>query len=150
MDERGLCTTVGTSPFFSSIAVSVCLGGIMIGRFFLSRYAQSTRSPMVIISGLLLSAIFLLLLFSGLYGAGVGPLFPYLMTRGTARYLESSGSVTGILLAMMSYVGILLYFVIGVNVTRAGIAGAYYTLIGIALVISPGVVQMNRVIRPAS
>jgi MFS transporter, FHS family, glucose/mannose:H+ symporter len=153
-------TTVGTSPVFSSIAVSVYLGGVMIGRFSLSRYAHSEKSSMVVISGLLISAIFLLLLlsaqapwlkllFSGLYGAGVGPLFPYLMTRGTARYPENSGSVTGVLFAMMSFAGIVFPFVIGVIGTRAGIAGAYYVLIGIELIIFLGIVLMNRAIRPA-
>ncbi len=154
-------TTAGTSPVFSSIAVSVYLGGIMIGRFSLSRYAQSAKSSMVISSGLLVSAVFLLLLlstgspwlkllFSGLYGVGVGPLFPYLMTRGTARYPGKSGSVTGVLFAMMSFAGIVFPFVIGVIGTRAGIEGAYYVLIGIELVIFLGFVLMNRVICQAS
>ncbi|MBL7006526.1 MAG: MFS transporter [Spirochaetia bacterium] len=144
-------TVVGFTAVYSSIAVSAYLCGVMIGRFSLSRYAHSAGSGIVIITGLAVSTVLLAvilnvqnpwlkLILCPFYGIGIGPLFPYLLAQGTGLYPGKPGAVTGVLFAMMSLSGMVFPFVIGVIGTNQGIAGAYYTLIGIEILIFFGII----------
>jgi MFS transporter, FHS family, glucose/mannose:H+ symporter len=151
-------TTVGFAAVYSSIAVSIYLCGVMIGRFSLSRYAHSAKSGAVIVTGLAVSAVLLVIILTvpypwlklvlcPLYGIGIGPLFPYLLSKGTGLYPEKPGAVTGVLFAMMSLSGMVFPFVIGLIGTNQGIEGAYYTLLGIELLIFIGIILANKKLR---
>jgi len=151
-------TTVGFAAVYSSIAVSVYLCGVMIGRFSLSRYAHSARSGLVILTGLAFSTVLLVIILNvpypwlklalcPFYGIGIGPLFPYLLAKGTGLYPGKSGAVTGILFAMMSLSGMVFPFLIGLIGTNTGIEGAYYTLLGIEVLIFIGIYFANKRLR---
>ncbi|NQT61161.1 MAG: MFS transporter [Bacteroidetes bacterium] len=151
-------TTVGFAAVYSSIAVSVYLCGVMIGRFSLSRYAHSARSGLVIISGLAVSAVLLIVILNvpypwlklvlcPLYGIGIGPLFPYLLSKGTGLYPGKPGAVTGVLFAMMSLSGMVFPLLIGMIGANVGIEGAYYTLLGIEVLIFCGIIFAGKKLR---
>ena len=138
--------TVGAAPAFSSMAVSTYLIGVMTGRFSLSRYESSGHADRTTRMGLAVSMVLLVLILNvpfptvklllcPLYGMGIGPLFPYLMSKGTGLYPGKAGAVTGVLFSTMSLSGMIFPFVIGLIGTSLGIEGAYYTLLAIDVLI---------------
>lgn len=148
-------TEVGSAAVFSSIAVSAYLCGIMLSRFSLSRFSYSARTGTIMLLGLLIAGISLILflnlpfapvklLLCIVYGIGIGPVFPFLMAKGTGLYPGKSGAVTGILFATMSLSGMVFPFLIGLIGTEVGIEGAYYSLFVLGLFIAAGIFIINR------
>lgn len=148
-------TVVGAAAVFSSLAVSAYLCGVILSRFFLFRFSDSAHISFIISGGLILSgtslAFFLnlsfpllKLLLCILFGVGVGPVFPFLMSRGTELYPNKSGAVTGVLFATMSFSGMVFPLLIGLIGNNAGIEGAYYSLFAVGALIVVGVLVINK------
>lgn len=151
-------SSVGSTAVFSSIAVSAYLSGVIIGRFSLSRYSTSPWRDRIIMCGLAAAVILLILIINlpspwmkfllcPLYGIGIGPLFPYFMSRGTGLYPGKAGAVTGILFSTMSFSGMVFPFLIGTIGSNVGIQSAYYVLFFIELLLLAGIFLMNRIVK---
>jgi len=149
-----LIISAGADEAAAGLAVSVYLAGGAAGRFSLARLSVK-GGRRLIIAGPAAAAVSLALMLQVpgivmkllcclLYGAGTGPLFPSLLSAGTARYPESSGAVTGVLFAMMSAAGMAFPLFVGIIGTRFGIEGAYITLALITLMIIPGLLRISR------
>ena len=148
-------TVADAGSIVSSIAVSIYLCGIILSRFFLSRFSESLRTDVIIISGLIIAGISLVLFLNlpfiwfklflcFMYGIGIGTIFPLLLAEGTSLYPAKSGAVTGILFAAMSFSGMVFPFLIGVIGTGAGIEGAFYSLFAIGILIVVGLLIIGR------
>jgi MFS family permease len=148
-------TSVGSAKVLSSLTVGVYLCGIIMGRFSVSRIKKNVKIVSIIFIGLLISttALFLLLnlpnplvklVLCFIYGIGVGPVFPMLMSKGTELYPRKSGAVTGLLFAFMSLGGMVFPLLIGYIGNTRGLGGAYGSLFFIGALIFMGVIIINN------
>ena len=71
-------------------------------------------------------------------------MFPFLLSKGTGLYPDKPGAVIGILFATMSLSGMVFPFVIGLIGNNAGIEGAYYSLFAVGILVTVGVLAINR------
>ena len=151
----------GTAAELSGFAVGCYLAGVISGRFVNSRKPEGFNLWKLPVIGLAAAAVSLLfflnvtsvpmkLVFCFIYGIGVGPSFPSMMSAGTALYPQRSGAVTAVLFSMMSFSGAVFPVIIGAVGTGRGIENAYYALFFIMVPIAAGLIAGSRVIRPRS
>jgi MFS transporter, FHS family, glucose/mannose:H+ symporter len=136
----------------SSSVVGVYLAGIIAGRLLISVFLKrmSARANLAMGLGVALACIFpfilvrsvaLKIVLCGLYGFGIGPLFPLLVAQGSREFPAQSGAVTGILYAALSLGGMVFPLVVGAIAGRVGIAGSYFFCAGVVAVLLVGVVS---------
>jgi len=128
-------TELGASLQLSSAVVSVFLVGLIAGRLATARLVRTAAPGLLLCAGPLLAlaslAAFLLcpsipvkLAALLCYGAGVGPIFPLLMARGTAACPQRPGAVSGLLFASVSLGGMIFPQLVGAAAARVGIQRA--------------------------
>jgi predicted MFS family arabinose efflux permease len=134
--------------------VGVYLAGIITGRLlipvFLKRMSPKANVGMGL--GVALACIFPFILVQslplkialcGLYGFGIGPVFPLLVAEGSREFPAQSGAVTGILYAALSLGGMVFPLLVGAIAGRVGIAGSYFFCAGVVAVLLLGVVSWS-------
>ena len=128
---------LGVSLRLSSSVVGVYLLGIISGRLAIPLALKRLRPETLLSASLTLSLASILAfilvpgpgakaVLGGVYGLGVGPVFPLLMSRGTREFPEQSGAVTGILFAGISLGGMVFPLAVGALAQNVGIARSYW------------------------
>jgi fucose permease len=130
-------TELGVSLRLASSVTGVYLAGIISGRLLmplaLKRVHAETLLPASL--ALALGGILAFILVPGplakaalcaVYGLGVGPVFPLLMSRGTREFPEQSGVVSGILYAGIALGGMVFPLLVGTVAQSVGIARSYW------------------------
>ncbi|MBI9106585.1 MAG: MFS transporter [Spirochaetales bacterium] len=148
---------VGTVAEISGFAVGSFLLGVILGRLLNSRKPEGFSLWFLPRIGLALAAAALVLFLNisdfrlklvlcFIYGIGVGPIFPSMMSAGTGLYPERSGAVTAVLFSMMSLSGAVFPFMIGSIGTDLGIEKAYYSLLILMVPIAIGLLAGKKII----
>lgn len=140
---------LGVSLRLSSAAVSVFLVGMMSSRLATSWLVKRIATKRILIFGLLLASsslvAFLLVpaagmkaVFACVYGLGVGPVFPLMVSKASEEYPHQSGAVTGLLFGCMSLGGMVFPLLLGVLASTVGIARSYLLSLFILVLILVG------------
>ena len=130
-------TELGVSLRLASSVTGVYLLGIISGRLLMPLALKRLRPETLLPASLALAlgGILAFILVPGprakaalcaVYGLGVGPVFPLLMSRGTREFPEQSGAVSGILYAGIALGGMVFPLLVGAIAEMAGIAGSYW------------------------
>lgn len=146
---------LGVSMRLSSAAVSVFLVGVMSSRLATSWLVKRIATKRILISGLLLASsslvAFLLVpsagmkaVFAGIYGLGVGPVFPLMVSKASEEYPHQSGAVTGLLFGCMSLGGMVFPLLLGILASTVGIKNSYLLSLSILVLILVGVLIWIR------
>ena len=130
-------TELGVSLRLSSAAVSVFLVGVIASRLATSWLVKQIATKSILVSGLLLASgallAFLLIPTVGvkvalacIYGMGIGPVFPLLVSKASEEYPQQSGAVTGLIFGCVSLGGMLFPLLLGILATSFGIERSYF------------------------
>ena len=147
--------SAGAAAELSGFAVGCYLAGVIIGRFTNSRKPERIGTWTFPAVGLGLAVVSLLLflnidvfqlklVFCFLYGLGIAPSFPSMMSLGTSHYPERSGAATAVLFSMMSLSGAVFPVIIGIIGRDLGIEYAYYGLLVIMIPFIAGMLIRRR------
>lgn len=120
----------------SSAVISVYLAGVALSRISVPIILKKLNSAKIIGIGTAIALVSLLCfslipsviirtIFVFIYGLGIGPVFPMLLSRGTRLYPERPGIITGLLFASMSLGGMVFPLLIGAAAESLGIVRAY-------------------------
>jgi MFS family permease len=129
-------TELGVSMRLSSAAVSVFLVGMISSRLTTSWLVKRVATKSILILGLLLASgsllAFLLVpavgakvVFACIYGLGIGPVFPLMVSKASEEYPQQSGAVTGLLFGCLSLGGMVFPFLLGILASTVGIERSY-------------------------
>jgi MFS transporter, FHS family, glucose/mannose:H+ symporter len=130
-------TELGVSLRLASSVTGVYLAGIISGRLLMPLALKRVRAETLLPASLALAlgGILAFILVPGplakaalcaVYGLGVGPVFPLLMSRGTREFPEQSGVVSGILYAGIALGGMVFPLLVGTVAQSVGIARSYW------------------------
>jgi len=148
-------TDLGVSMRLSSAAVSVFLVGVMSSRLATSLLVKRIATKDILVSGLLLAAgsllAFLLvpsvgmkLVLTCVYGVGIGPIFPLMVSKAAEEYPQQSGAVTGLLFGCLSLGGMVFPFLLGILASTFGIERSYFLSLSILVFILGGILIWIR------
>jgi fucose permease len=140
---------LGVSLRLSSAAVSVYLIGMMASRLATSRLVKRIPTKHILVGGLSLALLsltaFLLVqspawkaVLACVYGLGVGPSFPLIVSKASEEYPKQSGAVTGLLFACLSLGGMVFPLVLGVLASAFGIERSYLLSLSVLVVLLVG------------
>jgi MFS family permease len=146
---------LGAAVEISGFAVGSYLFGVILGRLLNARKPVKLSLWIYPLTGLALAAVSLFfflkvelfqlkLALCFLYGLGVGPVFPSMMSAGTAAYPQRSGAVTAVLFSMMSLSGAVFPVIIGSIGSGHGIEQAYYSLFILMIPIAAGLIAGGK------
>jgi MFS family permease len=139
-------TELGVSLRLSSAVVSLFLVGMMSSRLATSRLIRRIATKNILIGGLSvgLASLVAFLLVPGpaakavlafIYGLGIGPVFPLIVSKASEEYPRQSGAVTGLLFGCLSLGGMVFPLLLGLLASAFGIERSYlltlFVLIGI-------------------
>jgi putative MFS transporter len=148
-------TELGVSMRLSSAAVSVFLVGVITGRLTTSWLVKRIATKHILVSGLLLASgallAFLLVPTVGvkvalacIYGMGIGPVFPLLVSKATEEYPQQSGAVTGLIFGCVSLGGMLFPLLLGILATTFGIERSYFLSLVVLVFLLVGILIWIR------
>ncbi len=140
----------------SSAVVLFYIGGVIIGRivglFLLKRFSSGwilkylpIVSVISFVGFLLVNIIPVKFLFIVLYGFGLSPMFPLLMSYGTEAVPENPGVVTGLLFASLSFGGIVFPLLIGIIAMKVGLQSAFLFILLLLIVIMLSIWRVFKV-----
>jgi MFS family permease len=154
-------TELGVSLRLSSAAVSLYLIGVMSARLVTSWLVRRTPTKRILVSGLSLAMIslpaFLLVpsvpvkaALTCIYGLGIGPVFPLIVSKASEEYPRQSGAVTGLLFGFMSLGGMVFPLLLGVLASTFGIERSYFLSLSVLVLILIAVLAWIRARKPRS
>jgi MFS transporter, FHS family, glucose/mannose:H+ symporter len=130
----------------ASLVVSVYVFGIILGRLSVAWLHKRFKGRQIVIFSLT-TALAALLVFLNvdlislklvlvfIYGLGVAPIFPLLISFGTSSYPKQPGAVTGLLFACLALGGMVFPLAYGLLAERITIERSYYAVVVLAVVI---------------
>lgn len=142
-------TELGVSMRLSSAAVSVFLVGVMSSRLATSWLVKRIATKTILLFGLSLASIALLAFLmipsvgakaalACIYGLGIGPVFPLMVSKASEEYPKQSGAVTGLLFGSLSLGGMVFPLLLGVLASAAGIERSYFLTLFVLVCILVG------------
>ena len=146
---------LGVNMRLSSAAVSVFLVGMMSGRLATSWLVKRIATRTILLVGLPLALVSLLAfllvpavgakaVFACIYGMGIGPVFPLIISKASAEYPRQSGAVTGLLFGCLSLGGMVFPLLLGVLASRLGIERSYFLSLSVLVFILVGILIWIR------
>jgi MFS family permease len=144
----------------SSAVVGFYLAGIIAGRLAITALLKKLSVGRLLASGLTLALASILVFILAppmpikivacvLYGLGVGPVFPLLMSIGVKQRPDGPGAVTGMLYAFLSLGGMVFPLLVGAIAAGAGIGLSYLFCAVLATVILVAVLASGMARKPA-
>ena len=148
-------TELGVSLRLSSAAVSLYLIGVMSARLATSWLVRRMTTKRILVAGLLVALVSLpaFLLVSSvplkaaltcIYGLGVGPVFPLIVSKASEEYPQQSGAVTGLLFGFMSLGGMVFPLLLGVLASAFDIERSYFLSLSVLAIILVAVLVWIR------
>jgi fucose permease len=139
----------------SSAAVSLYLVGVMSGRLATSRLVKRIATKTILLVGISLAMASLLAFllvpevgakaaFVCVYGFGIGPIFPLIVSKASEEYPRQSGAVSGLLFGCVSLGGMVFPLLLGVLATTIGIERSYFLSLSVLAVTLVGVLLWIR------
>jgi len=154
-------TELGVSLRLSSAAVSLYLIGVMSARLATSWLVRRTATKHILVAGLSLALVslpaFILApsvpvkaALTVVYGLGIGPVFPLIVSKASEEYPRQSGAVTGLLFGCMSLGGMVFPLLLGVLASAFGIERSYFLSLSVLALILVAVLAWIRARRTPS
>jgi len=154
-------TELGVSLRLSSAAVSLYLIGVMSARLATSWLVRRVATKRILVAGLLLalaslpafllvSSVPLKAALTCIYGLGVGPVFPLIVSKASEEYPRQSGAVTGLLFGFMSLGGMVFPLLLGILASAFDIERSYFLSLSVLVLLLIAVLAWIRARKPRS
>jgi fucose permease len=139
----------------SSAAVSIYLVGVISSRLITSHLVKRIATKSILVLGILIAmgslTAFLLVpapgvkaVFACLYGLGIGPMFPLLISKASEEYPQQAGAVTGLLFGCLSLGGMVFPLLLGILASSIGIERSYFMPLMVLVILLVGVLLWVR------